>query len=430
MNRWGKTVAAVLAGLVLLGTAPKNASPAAVPATIVLDDVVLPSDAAPFVDRGVTFVPYRTIAEALGVEVRWDGRTKRVHAKHTAADGTRKEIVLEAGKATAIVDGKAVPMPQAPRLQNGRVLIPLAFFSRQFGAEVRWSNADKTVIIRSPVRRMHLRAFYAISSFAERTYIPLFDSVAFGWSRIDGNGELTLEGRDFYWPEPARDVTPESLLRGAEASGASPYLMVFAGDGNRELTRLLEEPGLRDRSLERLAGIVETHGFAGVLLDFEGLGWKDEPEKPRRLFNEYVRLLRDRLPDPVALSVAVPPPNGAYKGYDYKTLASIADDLVLMAYNYGAKPAPEPNGKVDEAIRLALKAGVPREKLLLGVSMASETEETLRAKLGLAKRYGLKGAAFWRLGLFGKSGAEALKANAVKEGAAIKAGTAGENFAP
>lgn len=100
-----------------------------------------------------------------------------------------------------------------------------------------------------------------------------------------------------------------------------------------------------------------------------------------------------------------------------------------MAYDYGAKPAPEPNDKVDEAIRLMLEAGVPREKLLLGISMASETEETLRAKVGLAKRHNLKGAAFWRLGLFRDSGIKALEANAIREGEAVKAGASGKESA-
>jgi spore germination protein YaaH len=42
---------------------------------------------------------------------------------------------------------------------------------------------------------------------------------------------------------------------------------------------------------------------------------------------------------------------------------------------------------------------VPAHKLLLGISLPSERAESLQQKIGLAKRYGLKGIALWRLGL-------------------------------
>ncbi|MDZ4938381.1 copper amine oxidase, partial [Clostridium perfringens] len=64
------------------------------------------------------------------------------------------------------------------------------------------------------------------------------------------------------------------------------------------------------------------------------------------------------------------------------------------------------------------QAGVPKQKLLLGISLSSETATSVDDKLGLAKRYDLKGAAFWRLGLFRlyNNGVEAaVNASVVKE---------------
>lgn len=105
-----------------------------------------------------------------------------------------------------------------------------------------------------------------------------------------------------------------------------------------------------------------------------------------------------------------------------KTLASIADDLIIMAYQYnpvGTKSqVPEPNSLVDQAIQLAIQAGVPKSKLLLGISLSSETPSSVDDKLGLAKRYDLKGVAFWRLGLFRSYNTkmeDAVNASVIKE---------------
>lgn len=72
-----------------------------------------------------------------------------------------------------------------------------------------------------------------------------------------------------------------------------------------------------------------------------------------------------------------------------------------MAYAYEGETGPEPMNKVDESIRLALDQ-VSKEKLILGISVYSENEASVNAKIGLAKRYGLKGIAIWRLGIIGQ----------------------------
>lgn len=73
-----------------------------------------------------------------------------------------------------------------------------------------------------------------------------------------------------------------------------------------------------------------------------------------------------------------------------------------MAYDYlQEKKVPEPMSLVDEGIRLALQQ-VSKDKLILGISVYSENESSVNSKVGLAKRYGLKGIAIWRLGLIGQ----------------------------
>ncbi|QAY65981.1 stalk domain-containing protein [Paenibacillus protaetiae] len=371
--------------------------------TILLDDVPLAFDAPPVLDNGVTFVPFRAIGEALGISLSWDNATQTVSATGQKG-GQPVSVALQVGNAAATVNGASVKLPAAPRMTANRVLIPLSFFSTQFGAKVGWTQETKTVTIVSPAKPVYLRAFYAISSFQERDLIPAMNSVAFGWSRIDEQGHFTMQGSEYNLPAASGTITPESIIADAETGGVQPYLMVYSGDGHQELTTMLSSVQLRQESIDGIAAAVEDKGFGGVVLDFEGLGFKLDKDEQASLLNEYAKQLRLALPDDTSLSLAVPPPNSNYKGYDHKTLAGIADDLIIMAYQYNpagtSQQVLEPNSKVQQGIEQTIAAGVPKDKLLLGINMASETPQSIDDKLGLVKRYNLKGAAFWRLGLF------------------------------
>ncbi|QLG40817.1 MULTISPECIES: stalk domain-containing protein [unclassified Paenibacillus] len=403
-TRIGKTAAAAILAISLLGTTANLNDAYAAPAiSVLLDDVPLKFDAAPLIDKGVTYVPFRTVGEALGISITWNSKTQTVKAIGKVK-GQATEVLLQVGSTTATVNGEKVKLAAPPVQREGRVLIPLSSFSSQFGVNVGWNQSTRTVSLVSPQREMHLRAFYALQSYKEIDLVSSMNSVAFGWSRIDREGQFTLQGDEYQIPAAAGDVTPQSIVADAANQSIKPYLMVYSLDGNGELTKVLSDSSMRQKSIEGITAAIAENGFGGVVLDFEGLGFKLDAVEQQKLLNNYVKQLKDSLPKDIALSLAVPPLNSAYKGYDYKTLASLADDIIIMAYQYnpvGTKAqVPEPNSLVDQAIQLALDAGVSKQKLLLGISLNSETSSSIDDKLGLAKRYDLKGAAFWRLGLF------------------------------
>jgi len=376
--------------------------------TIMLDGYPLPFPTPPANVNGTTMVPFRAISEAMGIQVNWDAQTQSITAVQSTAQGD-KTVHMQVNNPLVTVNGQTIPLPIAPYVNNGSTLIPLRFFSEQFGAQVGWDPNTRTVSIISPLRDMYGLAFYAISSFSQRELMPFFDSVAFGWSRIDQDGNLTLTGNDFYWPKPAGETTPESIIADVKLAGSSPYLMVFAGDGNGELTKLLEDASLREKAIAQMLTLAQEKGMTGIALDFEGLGMNGDVTGVKEKYNEFVRLLSaETRQRGIQLTLILHPLNGAYKGYDYAALGQLADDLVIMAYAYEGEIGPEPMNRVDEAIRMAL-VHVPKEKLILGISMGSENESSVNQKIGLAKRYNLKGYAIWRLGLINQASMEQIK---------------------
>ncbi|MCQ6562907.1 stalk domain-containing protein [Paenibacillus mendelii] len=392
--------------LLLSGSIPVSAA-STLPAktAIMLDDYPLSFPIEPTVINGTTMVPFRVISEALRINVVWNAANKTITANKVVGDQTKK-VTLRLNDKKALVGGQNVALNVAPIAKDGYTLVPLNFFSTQFGAQVSWDGKTRTVDIRSPREDLYTVGFYAISSFPEIHYVPSFDSVAFGWTRIDDEGQITLQGESFFWPKPAGDLTPEKIIDDVTSDGNSPFLMVFGTDGKGQLTKLLNDETLRAQAIDTIVKQASDNRFQGISVDFEGIGWSGDIEQAKQSYTEFVRLLSEQAKlAGLKLSLAVHPLNGAYHGYDYKALAKYADELIVMAYPYEGEKGPEPMDRVDQAIRMALKE-VPKEKLVLGISFGSENAKSVNAKIGLAKRHSLKGIAIWRIGIIGE---EAMK---------------------
>lgn len=392
-------VTALLAGS-LAGMQPSRAE-AAASVQILLDGYPLAFSGEPMIVNGTTLVPFRSISEALGITVTWNQASKTITAvKGAGADAIHVQLTLNSK--TAKVNNASVPLAVAPRSISGNTLIPLSFFSQQFGAQVGWDQASKTVSIDSPQERMYTLGFYAISSFSEVGAVPSLDAVAFGWSRINESGQFTQTGDVFKLPQASGEVTPDSLVNDAATARTLPYLMVYSSDVKGELTRVIEDPSLRQQAITDMVNAATERAFQGIMLDFEGLGLTTEKTATREAFNNFVKeLSKQTRAAGLKLSLALHPLNSSYQGYDYKTLGALADEIVIMAYDYlpgDNSGRPQPADKVDEAIRLALKE-TSASKLILGLNLDSEDQTTIKTLTGLAKRYDLKGIALWRLGI-------------------------------
>ncbi|GIP37703.1 hypothetical protein J31TS4_09830 [Paenibacillus sp. J31TS4] len=305
-------------------------------------------------------------------------------------------------------------------------------------------------------RPLEVTGFYAIQSFGSIGKLPLLDQVALGWWHLqyDGPGQATLGSAG----DPFKFNVPEGweqVTAAASQSGIGKQLTVFANKSHG-LEAFLDDAAARQAFVTSLASALNDprYGFSGLCIDFEDLYTEDRRDAFTSFLKEVKGILNGR-----TLTVAVPPAF-YYKGYDLKAIGETADSVLLMAYQFLHKPDRLPSSPFPlaaEAVRDTLAAGVPADKLVLGIgkqtdqfierdgemAYASPTTDKVEArlrqpgvlqtlsvpyllsritymdqgahelfyedadsigrKLWLARYYGLKGVSLWYMGQFAES---------------------------
>lgn len=164
-----------------------------------------------------------------------------------------------------------------------------------------------------------------------------------------------------------------------EAQGFSvPSILVLTplgADGrfnNNLIHEVVTSETARETLISNLLQAMEDKGFGGVDVDFEYILAED-----RDLFTSFVAELRQRMNAAgYVVSVALAPKTSAdqpgllYEGKDYGGLGAAADEVLLMAYEwgytYGPAMAVAPLNKVRQVIEYALTE-IPSEKINLGI---------------------------------------------------------------
>lgn len=401
-----KRLLLMLALLVLIigGFAPAAAAQEQRQISVSIDGLPVSFDVQPVMQNGRTLVPFRAIAEALDVQVTWDGAAQTINA----TDG-KNTVRLQMNSNTGYRNQNPIPLDVPPLNLNGRTLIPLRFFGEAFNCQVVWDNATYTVKITSAPRQMSVIGFYALGDTQTSSWTNLFgvpypqraagntglvSELALGWYSLDGQGNLLTQSRTG-WQRPDGY---EDVLSAAGSYNLRTEMVVHVTDEDGTITSLLTNQAAMQQAAAGIAA--EASLYSGVNLNLEGLGYRDtgaQLQAVQNSFTSFVDLLSAQLQAAgKTLTLTLHAPNSAYKGYDYEALGQIADRIIIMAYDYGAKP--EPVDMVVQAVETA-RAVVPAEKLVLGISAPSENPESLLTKVGIAKRYSLKGIALWRLGV-------------------------------
>ena len=111
-------------------------------ASVVVNGQPLPASPPVVEVGGSLLLPVRSVFDALGATVEWNGATETVTANR---EGT--VVVMTIGSRTAYVDGAARNLAVAPRLIGDYTYVPLRFPAEAFGADVSWNPANQTAYI-------------------------------------------------------------------------------------------------------------------------------------------------------------------------------------------------------------------------------------------------------------------------------------------
>jgi LysM repeat protein len=218
-------------------------------------------------------------------------------------------------------------------------------------------------------------------------------------------------GQKIKIPQLTSDLSKKDEYKAINQKG-NAYLSVFfdAAEYSDKKNSAIEFLNMDEASWARyiadpICEALDTLGFDGVVLDFEGFRDKIEnssygTDKKAGLKEKYIRfltLLNDKL-DQKKLIVVVHPTNvsGYFDGYDIPKISKLSDSLILMAYDFQSferytaadntpseligkvknigssslsQPYIEPYDKVEGATNDALSKGTVPEKMLLGINI-------------------------------------------------------------
>ncbi|SDX38301.1 DUF5050 domain-containing protein [Paenibacillus sp. CF384] len=107
---------------------------AAAAITVTVNDRLIDFDTKPMIDHGIVFVPLRFIVNELGGQIAGSSNNEVIITKGT------KTISMKVGSKKITIDDKELELQAAPKLINGRTLVPLRVLSEVFGATVHYEN--------------------------------------------------------------------------------------------------------------------------------------------------------------------------------------------------------------------------------------------------------------------------------------------------
>jgi inhibitor of cysteine peptidase len=99
-------------------------------------------DAAAHLDNGVTMVPLRNLAEALGATVEW-----QIDSQTAVVRKGGSEVTLSVGQSSGLKNGEPFGLGGSPKLLDSILMVPIRAISESFQMLVRWDGSEKAVYI-------------------------------------------------------------------------------------------------------------------------------------------------------------------------------------------------------------------------------------------------------------------------------------------
>ncbi|HEX5165036.1 MAG TPA: glycosyl hydrolase family 18 protein [Thermomicrobiales bacterium] len=157
-----------------------------------------------------------------------------------------------------------------------------------------------------------------------------------------------------------------------QANGVKVLPLVQTEPQWDEFHKTFETPEKRDAIVARLVTVVESNGYDGIQIDFEGINASDDD-----ILTDFMKRLhaafqpRGWIVSQAVIARTSDAANYWGGAYDYSELAKYNDYIAIMAYDYGYAGRPDPIAVapiwwVDDVAKYAVSQ-IPREKIILGV---------------------------------------------------------------
>ncbi len=140
-----KIICLCLTALLLFAMIPTMAAESEISVLYNIEKLVF--DQPPINENGRVLVPFRVIFEAFGAEVEyeeWDS------VQMVFATKGQTSVSLTIGKPAITVNGEEITLDVAPKILNGRTLVPVRAVSEALSAVVWWDGETQTVFIETP----------------------------------------------------------------------------------------------------------------------------------------------------------------------------------------------------------------------------------------------------------------------------------------
>lgn len=187
-----------------------------------------------------------------------------------------------------------------------------------------------------------VHGFYATSSYSQLSLTDYLDAVSVGWSRMTWDGEraklstTSTGGNEYYIPSGYQEVSAyladgrKQLHLNVYMDGSAPRELLASPEGRAQaVSEIVNELTVSYRQLGQ-------NPYSGVTVDFEGLRAASRDD-----FTAFLAELSGEVHDMrKTLYVCVSPVLSSgpyYDGYDYRAIADLADQVILMAYDYDAR---------------------------------------------------------------------------------------------
>jgi len=212
---------------------------------VFIDNARIAFDAEPYIERGITMVPIRAVAEGLGATVNYANRT-------VSFSRGGKTVRLFVGSNDAVVDGQSVTMSATPVIRNNRTYVPLRFVSENLGVTVNYEHREIYIWTKPPITQ------HSPNAMNGNTMAEL--DAAIYW----------VEGFEIYEQDKATGEKRKLVLNIVESENTNGGVALV--EGQLRVTSICAGDGrLYCASNSQVLTVDPVSGNASLLADFAGI---------------------------------------------------------------------------------------------------------------------------------------------------------------